>query len=59
MKTIQLQRMQTLRFLSACVLLGMWLGLSPAWAQERGGVLRIGMTAYEQASPLRHVRPIL
>jgi len=45
MKTLQLQGVQTLRFLSACVLLGMWLGLSTAWAQERGGVLRIGMTA--------------
>src|SRR5215831_16381649 len=45
MKTPQSQRVQALCLLSAGVLLGTWLWLSMASAQERGGVLRIGMTA--------------
>jgi len=45
MKTPQPQRVQALCLLSACVLLGTWLWLSTAGAQERSGVLRIGMTA--------------
>ena len=45
MKTPQPQRVQALCLLSAFVLLGTWLWLSTAEAQERGGVLRIGMTA--------------
>ena len=45
MQTPQSQRVQALCLLSAGVLLGTWLWLSMAGAQERGGVLRIGMTA--------------
>jgi ABC-type transport system substrate-binding protein len=45
MQTPQPQRGQALCLLSAFVLLGTWLWLSTAGAQERGGVLRIGMTA--------------